>query len=189
MFGTSVEPLWRDILNVKLEREEKVRGFDRNPAPLIRYHGTSKTAYRSILRDGLRPTTRQGMMGNNLFYLGHYVKALRYAFQDSQRDRRIRSDPVMLRYAIFVRQEEVLRVLDQVPGASTTMIDRRMMESIPAANRWLFQWDDWYKDFALSLMNVNKDLDTTKSSMFHAIKVDEPFATIEDARRALLIGD
>jgi hypothetical protein len=111
VFGTFVGPEWTEILQLPLVGDEKVRGLDHHPAPLIRYHGTSKAAYRGILRDGLRPTTRLGMMGNNLYYLGHFAKALRYSFADSQRDGGLRADPILLRYAVFVRDSEVLRAV------------------------------------------------------------------------------
>jgi hypothetical protein len=39
------------------------------------------------------------------------------------------------------------------------------------------------------LMSGNKDLDTTESSMFHKLKLEAPFRNLEEARRALLIGD
>jgi hypothetical protein len=80
VLSSPVDPIWESILQLQISRTERVRGMDAHPAPLIRYHGTSKTAYKSILKSGLKPTTRLGMVGNDMYYLGHFLKALRYSF-------------------------------------------------------------------------------------------------------------
>ena len=95
-------------------------------------------AYESILKSGLRPTKKLGMVGNDLYYFGHYLKALRYSFQDSERKGSLREKPVLLRYALFVKPDDVLRL---VKGRSpkgtleTRPLTEEDIRSIPARNR------------------------------------------------------
>lgn len=194
VFGTLVGSEWTPILQMSLKGDEKVRGLDVYPPPLIRYHGTSKVAYRGIIRNGLRPTTRLGMMGNNLYYLGHFAKALRYSFADSQRDGGIREDPILLRYAVFVREKNVLRVVkgrSEYGVIETKELTKDEYRMIPEKNKWLLDSDDSYKDFALALYHKGFEIGSPKTvvSPFTVMQRETPFETLEEARVALLIGD
>jgi hypothetical protein len=51
--------------------------------PMIGYHGTSETFVENAITEGLRPTKRNGMYGNDAYYFGSFYKAIRYAFRDS----------------------------------------------------------------------------------------------------------
>lgn len=192
VFGTLVDNLWLQVLQLNIDATEKIRGRDTDIAPLIRYHGTSREAYKSILKDGLRPTTRLGMMGNNLYYLGHYAKALRYSYADSQNRGDIRKDPILLRYAVFVKPSEVLRMVKERSEYGT--ITTRELTSddethIPKDNQWLIDSDDQYKDFALMLYGRGMEIGSTPCGPFSVMEKDTPFESLESARKALLIGD
>lgn len=189
MFTSPLDPQWKDVLQLSVSDTEKVRGKDEHPAPLIRYHGTSMEAYSNILKTGLRPTKRLGMVGNNLHYFGHYIKALRYSFQDSQRERAVRDDPVLLRYALFVRPDEVLRVTE---GRSrhgtihTRPLTAEDIASIPERNRGFVNISKEKQDATMVLYGSDaKD----KAGPYRVMVRDEPFASFEDARKALFVGD
>lgn len=51
--------------------------------PMIGYHGTSEAFVKSTITEGLRPTKKGGMYGNDAFYFGSFYKAIRYSFRDS----------------------------------------------------------------------------------------------------------
>lgn len=190
MFGTPFEETWKDILIMPIpdKKDEEIRGHRDHPAPLIRYHGTSKKYASSIIRTGLRPTTKLGMIGNNIQYFGHFVKALRYSYADSQRMGEIRDDPYLLRYAIFVKPEEVIRATEtrSIYGAFKTRSmtkDDYMYILDKNKDYMMLDCDDRYKD-AVSYLYGRKDV-----GMYHVLDIKEPFATLEDARASLMIGD
>ena len=193
VFSSPIDPLWEPVLQLEITRTERVRGMDVHPAPLIRYHGTSKTAYAGILKSGLKPTTKLGMVGNNMYYLGHFLKALRYSFQDSQReDSDMRRDPILLRYVVFVKPEEVLRLVKgrSVGGVlETRLMTKDDLVSIPDKNKWILGDNDMIKDSVLNLYGKGMDLDTATVGSFSVLKRESPFDSWEDARKALLVGD
>ena len=167
---------------------ERVRGRDGDVAPLIRYHGTSMEAYDGILKEGLRPTRRMGMVGNDLYYFGHYLKALRYSFQDSGREAGLRTSPVLLRYALFLRPTEVLRTVKDrsVYGTlETRPLTEADIASIPEKNRGFITQSEEKKKYSMSLYGK----DTENVGPFRVLVRDKPFATWDEARQALFVGD
>ena len=193
VFSSPIGPMWEPVLQLQISKSERVRGRDDHPAPLIRYHGTSKIAYTGILKSGLKPTTKLGMVGNDMYYLGHFLKALRYSFQDSQRDdAAMRRDPVLLRYVVFVKPDEVLRLVkDRSVGGvlETRPMTKDDLEGVPDKNKWVLEENDIVKDSVLNLYTKGMDLDTAKVGPFSVLKRDRPFDSWEDARKALLVGD
>ena len=195
-FGTHFDPLWTPILQLPIPDKmgDKIRGNDAHPAPLIRYHGTSKTAATSIIRDGLRPTTKLGMIGNNVQYFGHYAKALRYSYADSQRAGDIRDAPYLLRYVLFIKPDEVIRATkkrSKYGVYDTRPITKDDYKYIPDKNieYLMLDYDDMYKDTALYLYGKDIELPSPDVGIYSVLDLEEPFESLEDAREALMIGD
>ena len=187
ILGLSVDyDTWKKVLMTPISSGVRVRGKDNEPVPIVRYHGTSRRAYHGILQDGLRPTISKGMIGNNLFYMGHYAKALRYSYMDSQRESGIRSDPVLLRYVVFVKPEEILRPFLSGMVRSRDITDADI-ENIPEKNRWLQKSSDIKKEF-YNLIYGNQNDEEPIVGVNRVMDV-EPFESFEEARKALLVGD
>lgn len=51
--------------------------------PICGYHGTTEYALSNIYKNGLEPTTENGMYGNDMYYFGNFYKAIRYSFRTS----------------------------------------------------------------------------------------------------------